>query len=250
MKPLTIPRPRRPVNARVIAVEPPRASASRYAVLVPASGQSRNAVPACTATAPAARAASARLAALGNERVCARLGCAASVLDARDGRPHGDSGPARRVDEVGRRRPERRRDDVDARLDRDRELLGEVVVVEARLAHLVAFDLERARIGSDCFAVDRLWLQHEEVDGERPVGQLAGSREPGGQLARFQVARRDEAEAACVRDRGCELRRRRPTGERCEDDRRDHSSASVPRTTPNSACRHVACANARAPKTR
>ena len=57
MNPFTSPRARRPVNARVIAVSPPAASARRCGSLVPASGQSRNAVPICAAAAPAASAA-------------------------------------------------------------------------------------------------------------------------------------------------------------------------------------------------
>ena len=54
MKSLTIPRARRPLNARVMAVVPGRVSAWRCGALVPASGQRMNAVPICAATAPAA----------------------------------------------------------------------------------------------------------------------------------------------------------------------------------------------------
>src|SRR3954469_23259705 len=57
MKRLTMPRARRPVNARVSAVGALVPSRSRCAGFVPASGASMKAVPACAAAAPAARAA-------------------------------------------------------------------------------------------------------------------------------------------------------------------------------------------------
>src|SRR4051794_37496302 len=58
MNALTSPRPRRPVNARVTPVSRPAATARRCASPVPASGQSKKAVPTWTAVAPTASAAS------------------------------------------------------------------------------------------------------------------------------------------------------------------------------------------------
>ena len=57
MKPLTMPLARRPLNARVSAVVPGRFKAWRWGSLVPASGESMNAVPIWAAQAPAASTA-------------------------------------------------------------------------------------------------------------------------------------------------------------------------------------------------
>src|SRR5262245_47119173 len=92
----------------------------------------------------------------------------------------------------------------------------------------MGLDLEALEIDVELVAGHRRAPGHEEVDAERRRGQLAELADLGPDCGRRLVAGGEESEAPGVADRGGELGRRRPTGERRLDDRvvklaEDHS---------------------------
>ena len=267
MNSLTIPRARRPVNARVIAVSPPAAIARRCGALVAGLGTEQE------------RGARLHRRRAGGER-CARVGrvgdpagrderqsttsmlasssssgrsgpssslheprwppasapcttrtsapaarAARASCGARDGHPHLAAGAVHALDELRRRaarrssrrpapaRPRRRR--ASRRTRRRRSAARRARRRSARRRLRARSRSARSRSSSTGSS-----REHEEVDPERRVRQLPRAGEICSASALgAQVPGRDEAEAAGVRDGRGELRRRRPAGERCQDDR-------------------------------
>ena len=113
------------------------------------------------------------------------------------------------------------------------QLRGPCVVIEPGRAErsTVALRLRGQRRGVrlDCGRRARTRLWRKQIGADGPGRELARLGDPFGEYFGRQVPRGDEPEAAGVRSCGGQLRRRRPTGHRRDDDR-DCEVAKVERT--------------------
>jgi hypothetical protein len=153
----------------------------------------------------------ARFDALHHERVRAGAGGRNRLILARDGHPHLAAGLPERGDDRGVRTAEREGDHGDTLRADEIELRLPRVVVVAGLAelHSVALGLAAQRFGvaTKATRVATRHTRHEQVEAERPAGELAQLGELHANGVGRAVPSGEEAEPAGLRDGRREGRR-------------------------------------------